>query len=114
MPYNLPSLIQLAHCRVSALRNEDTMNNKREKYVKYDALDYRWHQYYEVSFQFLGDDNIHVFALVDETDAYWAYYTAMENELIAWAAVHRVWYGRLFGQINNSWQYNPLIWFGID
>ena len=87
---------------------------KREKHVKYDATDYRWREYYEVSFQFWNDDTIHVFALDSEAFAIWAYSSAVEKENIEWAAVHRVWYGRLFGQIENSWQYNPIVWFGID
>ena len=90
------------------------MINKREKHVNYDALDYRWHEYYEVSFQFLGDDTIHLFALDNEAFAIWAYYSAVEIESIEWAAVHHVWYGRKCFEIENNWQYDPIVWFGID
>ena len=90
------------------------MIQKREKHVKYDALDYRWHEYYEVSFGFAFDDTVHVFVLDSEALAFWAYYSATENESIEWAVVHHVWYGRKCWDIDSNWLYDSIVWFGID
>ena len=82
--------------------------------VKQDAFDYRWHEYWELTFQFSDDDTMHVFVFTDYSSALNAYLSAYENEYIEWAAIHQIWYGRLLNQIEDSWQYRPLNWFGVE
>lgn len=82
--------------------------------VKQSFLDYRWHEYFELSFGFNDDDTMHVFVLPDNASAINAYVTAIENENIEWAAVHHIWYGRVLNERENSWQYHPMYWFGIE
>lgn len=82
--------------------------------IKNESTDYRWHEYYEVSFQFRDDETIHVFPVTDDGYAIWAYFSAMNTANIEWAAVHHVWYGRKCREIDSTWQYDPIVWFGLD